>query len=879
MTQNTDGDSDNSHFIPAAATAPSPARAATGATTTTAAAAATTPVLAARGVSKSFSGVSVLADVAFDARGGEIHTVMGENGAGKSTLMKILAGVHRPDAGRLLLDGREVSIASPLAALRLGIALIHQEPLSFPDLSVAENIYLGRGTPRGAVGQIDWATMNARAGELLRSLGVELDPRAKMRGLSIADQQMVELAAALSQRARVLLMDEPTAALTPGEVKKLFDIVRRLRDDGVAVVFISHRLEEVFSISDRITVLRDGGFVGTRAVAETTQQEIIAMMVGRPLREMYEKSAASIGAPLLAVENLASGGRFRDVSLEVRRGEIVGMAGLVGAGRTEVAETIFGLRPRTGGRVLLDGREVTIGNARDAIARGIGYVPEDRQRHGLLMPFTIAQNTTLASEKRVSRFGWLLRRRERDAAERYREVLRTRCRAVDQPVKELSGGNQQKVVLSKWLMTEPDVLILDEPTRGVDVGAKAEVHHAIGELARQGKAILMISSDLPEVLAVSDRIVVMKEGRVTGRFERGEATQERVMTAATQDPAAAAIDDLTRHDPTAAAVATQRGRRWLRFRELGIALFVILALVTATLIDRSFARWENFRSILLYIPLIVVVAMGQMMVIVSRNIDLSVGSILGLASIVVGFIFVKHPEFPLWAAALTAVGIGGAAGLLNGVMVAYLRIPAIIATLGTLSAYRGLIFIYSGGRQVDPHYIPDRLIALSNEPAGVPWIVIVAAALAALMFLFLKYTQFGREVFAIGSNPPAAALRGIAVRRNLALIFTLTGALSGLAGVMWASRYPTINPGSVGSGFELIVISAVIIGGTSVFGGAGSVLGTVLGCVLLGTVYIALPALGISGFYQLAIYGAAILLAAVIDRATQNRMGGAEAAA
>ncbi|HYO10173.1 MAG TPA: ATP-binding cassette domain-containing protein, partial [Tepidisphaeraceae bacterium] len=769
--------------------------------------------------------------------------------------------------------------------------------------SVSENIFLGRGVPRGAAGQIDWSAMRSRAAALLSTLGVALDPSTKMRGLSIADQQMVELAAALSQKARVLLMDEPTAALTPGEVANLFRIVRRLRDEGVAIVFISHRLEEVFSISDRITVLRDGGFVGTRRVSETSTAEIISMMVGRPLGEMYEKPSASIGEPLLAVENLGSGARFQGVSLEVRRGEIVGMAGLVGAGRTEVAETIFGLRPRTGGRVLLDGKEVAIDGPRDAIARGIAYVPEDRQKHGLLMPFSIASNTTLASERRISRLGWLLRRRERDVAEKYRALLRTRCRDVAQPVRELSGGNQQKVVLSKWLMTEPDVLILDEPTRGVDVGAKAEVHHAMGELARAGKAILMISSDLPEVLAMSDRIIVMKEGRVTGRLARDEATQERVMAAATGQTAApppsaptplssssspSSSPDVARSSlatppsPAAAtahhsleapaAAAAAEANWWLRFRELGIAIFVVLALLAATLVDPGFARWSNFRSILLYIPLIVVVAMGQMMVIVSRNIDLSVGSILGLASIMVGFVFVRNPDFPVWAAGLLALGIGGALGLINGVLVAYLRVPSIIATLGTLSAYRGLIFIYSGGKQVDPNDIPDRVIAFSNVPAAVPWIVIWAAVLAALTHLFLKYTNFGREVFAIGSNPPAAALRGIPVRRDLALIFTITGALSGFAGLMWASRFPTINPGSVGSGFELIVISAVIIGGTSVFGGAGSVLGTVLGCVLLGTIYIALPALRISGFYQLAIYGAAILVAAVIDRAAQVRM-------
>ncbi|HZZ42012.1 MAG TPA: ATP-binding cassette domain-containing protein [Tepidisphaeraceae bacterium] len=821
-------------------------------------------VIQATGLSKSFAGVPVVTNVSVDVRAGEVLALMGENGAGKSTVLKILAGVHKADAGTILVAGQPAELGTVQSAQRLGIALIHQEPLSFPDLTVAENIYLGSGALAGKLGLIDRKKIRTDAQNILTSLGVKLDPNAKTSGLSIADQQMVELAAALSQETRVLLMDEPTAALTPAEVKDLFRIVRRLKEQGTAIVFISHRLEEVMEISDRITVLRDGQFVATKPVAETSTADIISMMVGRPLADLFHKeSAPQTGEPYLKVENLSSPGRFENISLEVHRGEIVGMAGLVGAGRTEVAETIFGLRPRTTGRILLGGKELSINSARDAIANGIAYVPEDRQKHGLLMPFSIQNNTTLASPSRVSKLGWLFRSAERAVANKYRELLRTRCRDVSQPVRELSGGNQQKVVLSKWLTTHPEVLILDEPTRGIDVGAKAEVHQVIGDLARQGKAILMISSDLPEVLGVSDRILVMKEGRLTGTFPRSEATQERVMTAAT----AASSDPRTAdHGPR-----TSRSPSVLRFRELGILLFVLLAILISIAVDHSFASWTNFRSILLYIPLIAVMAMGQMMVIISRNIDLSVGSILGLSSIIIGFIFVNHPGFPLYAAALLSIGIGAALGLFNGVLVAYLRIPSIIATLGTLSAYRGLIFMYSGSKQVDTNFIPQRLIDLSNYPTPVPWIVLFAAFLSLATYLFLKYTRFGREVYAIGSNPSAALLRGIKVRRDLALIFTITGALSGLAGLMWASRFPTINPGSVGSGYELIVISAVIIGGTSVFGGSGSVLGVLLGCILIGTVNIALPALNISGFYQLAIYGLAILVAAAIDHFTQSR--------
>lgn len=822
------------------------------------------PILTARSICKSFGGVGVLQDVSFELCAGEVHALVGENGAGKSTLMKILAGVHQPDCGQIHICGNPITIPTPHAAMQLGIALIHQEPLSFPDLSAAENIYIGSGAPRGVLGQIDWSAMRAGADELFRSLGVGLNPRRKMRGLSVADQQMVELAAALSQKARVLLMDEPTGSLTPGEVERLFAIVRRLRDSGVGIVFISHRLPEVFQIADRITVLRDGQLVGTRMTSQTTPQEIIRMMVGRPLDALYEKPQGDLGSPVLQVEGLRKRGQFEDISFEVRAGEIVGMAGLVGAGRTEVARAIFGITSPDGGAVRIDGKSVSIRSPRDAVRAGLAYVPEDRQQHGLLLSMSVAANTTLARLKAASRFGWMLPARENAVARHWKQRLGIRLRDVRQPARELSGGNQQKVVLSKWLLTEPRVLILDEPTRGIDVGAKAEVHHLMAELARQGKSILMISSDLPEVLAMSDRVLVMREGRIAGRFSQGEATQEKIMAAATGRD-----DD---HMPRQVHLSRVAASFLWRFREVGIAAFVLLVATICALIQPRFVSVENLRSIMLHIPLIVVVAMGQMMVIISRNIDLSVGSMLGFAAIVVGNLYIQHPAMPVWVAALAAAAIGGGLGLVNGLLVAVLRVPAIIATLGTLTAYRGMIFIYSGGRQVDNNYLPVSLIRLSQtSPVGIPWIVLFAAGVAIATALWLRYTRTGRQIYAIGSNPAAALLRGIPVRRVLILIFTITGALSGLAGLMYASRFGYVNPANTGVQMELVVISAVVLGGVNVFGGSGTVVGVMLGCLFLGMVNVALPTLGISAFWQLALYGAAILLAATADRLIQRR--------
>jgi len=491
-------------------------------------------VLKTSGIYMAFGGVAVLKDITFTIYPGEVHGLVGENGAGKSTLAKIIAGVHLPKAGTIQLNGKTVEIPSPHAASDLGIALIHQEPLTFPELEIAENIFIGRQPTKKGLRQVDWREMYSRSSAILQSLGVQLDPHRKVRGLSIADQQMVEMAGALSQDAKILLMDEPTAALTPNEVDELFKIMRKLRDQGTAIVFISHRLEEIFQICDRITVLRDGELVGVRQPAETSIDGIIRMMVGRPLSTLFAKgNDHKVGAVMLEVEGLTRTMKFDDISFQVRAGEIVGIAGLVGSGRTEVARALFGALDIDSGTVRLEGKEVRIKHPRQALSLGLIYLPEDRQHHGLLMPMSVTHNTTLTILNRLTKGGWLRDRSEREVTQEYVDKLRISLRDIEQPVSELSGGNQQKVVLSKWLLAQPKVMILDEPTRGIDIGAKSEVHRLMGDLANQGIAILMISSELPEILAMSDRIIVMREGRITGLFDQSEATAERIMAAAT----------------------------------------------------------------------------------------------------------------------------------------------------------------------------------------------------------------------------------------------------------------------------------------------------------------------------------------------------------
>jgi rhamnose transport system ATP-binding protein len=497
------------------------------------------PILSLEHASKAFAAIRALDDVSLDLQAGEAHALVGENGAGKSTLVKILGGVHLPDTGSLRIDGREVVLHGPAAARDAGVAIIYQEPIMFPDLTVAENIFIGR-QPLRAARRIDVGAMNSQAAEIFVRLGVPLDPGRIARGLSIAEQQIVEIAKALSLNARVIVMDEPTAALSAFEVERLFRVVETLRAAGAAVLFISHRLEEVFSLCQRVTVFRDGRLVLSRELAGLTADDLVRAMVGRELPERVLQEQ-NIGDVVLQVERLTREGVFVDVSFDARAGEIVALAGLVGAGRSEVARAIFGIDRYDAGRVAVNGRPLRRASPSAAMAAGIGLVPEDRRQQGLVMEMAIGRNITLASLRRLRRAGFIRGAAERRFARDWAARLHVKYGRLSNPMTSLSGGNQQKVVLAKWLGRRPSLLIVDEPTRGIDVGTKAEVHRLLEELAAQGVAILVISSELPEVLRLADRILVMREGRLVAGFAHADASEESIVAAATgqRDEAAA----------------------------------------------------------------------------------------------------------------------------------------------------------------------------------------------------------------------------------------------------------------------------------------------------------------------------------------------------
>jgi rhamnose transport system ATP-binding protein len=489
-------------------------------------------ILELRAITKVFPGVKALDQVQFKLKPGEIHALMGENGAGKSTFIKIITGVHTQDGGEIYIDGQRVDIKNPREAQKMGIAAIYQHVTCYPDLSVTENIFIGHETIHKGSKRIRWSEMHAEAGKLLKDLGANFDPKTQMGALSVAQQQIVEIAKALSTKAKIIIMDEPTAALTKRESEELYTITERLRDRGVSIIFISHRFEDMYRLASQVTVFRDAQYIGTWRVSEISNEDLIVAMVGREITQLFPKKKAVIGDKVLRVEGLGRTGHFADVSFTLHKGEILGLTGLVGAGRSEVCQSIFGIASHDQGTVYLEEQEVKIHNPLDAMNLGIGYLPEDRQKQGLVLQWEIGLNITLPTLNKFSNNGWLNTKKESEVAKSLTEKVNVKTNSIFDLASSLSGGNQQKVIVAKLLASDLKVIILDEPTKGVDVGAKSAIYEMISDLAAQGYGIIMISSEMPEIIGMSDRIVVMREGRVAKILDRNGVTQEAILEAA-----------------------------------------------------------------------------------------------------------------------------------------------------------------------------------------------------------------------------------------------------------------------------------------------------------------------------------------------------------
>ena len=817
-------------------------------------------VVTVNSLSKSFGGTRALVEVSFDLQAGEVHAVCGENGAGKSTLNKILAGVQKQDSGEVVVDGNPVSFNSVREAERAGIVLIHQELVAFPHLPIPDNLFVGNEPRASLPFLLDRGEMVRRSQQVLAELGQDLPLDVPLERLSPAQQQMVAIARALVFEAQVLVMDEPTASLSNRETDALFKVIAALKDRGVGVLYVSHRLDEIFKIADRVTVLRDGELRGTVPVDELDKPKLVSLMVGREIGPRPETNR-SPGEVLLSVDKLTKEGVFKDVSLAVRSSEVVVLSGLVGAGRTEVARCLAGLDRADTGTISLSGHALKLGSPQEAREAGLAYVPEDRQQEGLVLDASIRENIGLANLETTFPKGWLDASAERELAEGQTATLGVKAETVESSATSLSGGNQQKVLLAKWLATSPQVLILDEPTRGVDIGAKEEVHNLIRELADQGVAVLVISSDLPEVLELADRILVMRDGQVVEELPGKESTEDNVLAAAIPE----------KSDRSKKAIT--RASFWHQ-REVPIAGLLIVAILLASLVSPQFLSLSNLQDSMMKLAPIVIASCGLTFVVIAREIDISSGSLLGLCAAFIGMsTSLDHWAWHPMMGAVVALGVGALVGLLNGVLVSYGRVPSIIVTLGMLTVLRGVTEVLMGGEWITN--FPDQArVWGTGSWLGLPIGVWLAAAVIALSTLILRKTPLGRRLYAIGSNPRAAILTGIPVAKSKLIAFSLAGAFIGLAALISATQVPVVESG-LGVGFELLVVTCVVVGGVSIQGGRGTVLGTVLGVALMGLIstFLIFLKLGESAVYwERAIQGLFILTAVILD--FRSRKGG-----
>ena len=839
-------------------------------------------VVGLRNASKAFGGTLALRDVSFDLRAGEVLALLGENGAGKSTCVKLLAGVHWPTMGSVVIDGQPVSFNSPLEAQRAGIAVMHQHPGLFPELSIAENVFMGHMPAAGAVG-VDRARMRTEARRLLASVGLDIDTDRELGTLRTSEQQLVEIARALSLEARVLIMDEPTAALSQREVSRLFSVVEDLKARGVAIMFVGHRMDEIFRISDRVAVLRDGALVGLEPVSQLPRQRAIQLMVGRELSALYPRNEAVPGETVLETRGLSRIGEFESIDINVRRGEILGLGGLVGSGRTEIARVLFGIAKPTSGEILLSGAPAEFSSPKDAMDAGIAYVSEDRLGQSLVMEFPIVENAGLTILSKTQTNGFSSRRKVLDLVTPHLQRLKLRFGSYDQPVNTLSGGNQQKVVLSKWLATKPRLLILDEPTQGIDVESKAEVHAMITDLAKQGLAIILISSEMPELIGMCDRIVVLREGHKSAEFPRGEASQEKVLRAATDDETSSHLRLVQPSDLNVKEDIPDKPRSaWtsiLAHREIGLVAAMLAVIIPVAFINPRIFSAANMTTVAMDAALLMVVTLAQMLVLVTRNIDLSVASVIGLAAYGSASVMQGNPDIGIIAGVAAACGIGMLCGLFNGAVVTFGRVPAIVVTLGTLSVFRGLNNLWAGGKQISADKVPQAWLDMTSARfLGIPLVVIISVSILAAAAVLLSRTAKGRELFAIGSNPGGAELIGIPAKRHILMAFTIAGILAGFTGALWASRYATVDA-RVATGYELSVIAAAVVGGVAIRGGAGTVLGIALGALTLLVIRNGLTLVRVDPLWLQGVYGLVILLAIGIDTFVAKRAAASRALA
>jgi monosaccharide-transporting ATPase len=907
------------------------------------------PLLVMRGIEKCFNGVPALSGASLEVGRGEVHALIGQNGAGKSTMIKILTGYYTKDAGEILFHGAPFHADSPKNAQAGGISTIYQEINLIPYRSVAENIGLGHAPRR--FGFLDWQRMHREAEELLARFKVEIDVRQPLSAYTTAIQQMVAIARAVSFEAKLVIMDEPTSSLDDHEVAVLFDVVRQLKASGVAVIFVSHRLEELYVVCDRVTVMRDGRTVLSGALAGFTKLDLVTTMIGRTLKSAGDEQTAfresahaeqRTSSRLLEVRNLSAGRKVTDASLQLSAGEIVGLAGLLGSGRTELARAVFGADRPDNGEMEYDGTAFAPATPAAAIGVGIGFCSEDRKVDGIVPDMSVRENLTLALLPYLARAGVVDREKQVEVVDRFIQRLAIKCSSSDQPIRELSGGNQQKVLLARWLCMNPRLLILDEPTRGIDVGAKAEIQSLIGQLAADGLGVLMISSEMEEILEGSDRVFVLREGKTVVNLEREQISEETIMAAMADGTAALHQADssvrasssptvpiskrtsrssslpLTRDGQTAPAAVPVKGDDqlvpptiieeegpvpataddrefapsdhipkvgkvrtrpaawpWLdQLRRRG-TLVALLALILFNLFfTPHFVSWQTLNVNLTQVCTIVMVAVGMTFVIGTAGIDLSVGSLMAISGALAPIIFLgKWVPVPLGIgvalAFIVPVIVTCLFGWFNGWLITRFRIQPIVGTLILFIAGRGVAQVLTNGN-LQPFTVPSFQFIGLGRPFGIPFQAFLMALLVICAAWVLRQTVFGHQVLAIGGNEEAARLCGIPVNRVKRSVYLISGFCAGIAGLIVIAINSSSDANLVGLGMELDAIAAVAVGGTRLTGGYATVIGTLLGALIIQLVRYTLLANGVPDSVAHVVKGGIIVASVWIQQRAQR---------
>ncbi|MBV8375969.1 MAG: ATP-binding cassette domain-containing protein [Verrucomicrobia bacterium] len=881
----------------------------------------TQPLLQMSGIDKHFSGIAALSSASLNVGRGEVHALIGQNGAGKSTLIKILTGYYTKDAGEILFDGQPFAVHSPNAAQANGISTIYQEINLIPYRSVAENIFLGREHRR--FGLLDWRRMASEAEELLLRFNLKIDVHQPLSHYSTAIQQMVAIARAVSFQARLVIMDEPTSSLDDHEVAVLFEVIQQLKSSGVSVIFVSHKLDELYVVCERVTVMRDGRTVLSGSLGSLSKLDLVTTMIGRALdsatgeqtgfRPGSDTAPMEESEPLLRVRNLSVGRKVASASLDLQPGEIVGLAGLLGSGRSEIARTIFGAESASAGEMIYQGTAFAPKSPANAISSGIGFCTEDRKMDGIVPEMSVRENLTLALLPHLARAGIVNEEAQRLVVAKFIKTLQIKCSSPEQPIRELSGGNQQKVLLARWLCLNPKLLILDEPTRGIDVGAKREIQNLISELATGGLGVLMISSEMEELVEGSDRVFVLREGRTVAEFNEHPISEDAIMaamadgisalksTAPTPTSVAAvtrgnAIQVLNGASPMAASppeakpllpsdqspaqipAETKTGRlgNWAeRMRRQGV-LIALLALIGFNLaFTPHFLSWQTFNVNLTQVCNIVIVGVGMTLVIGTGGIDLSVGSLMAIAGAIAPIIFQnKIVSLPaalgIGLAFVVPVLVAGAFGWFNGWLITRFRIQPIVATLILFIAGRGIAQVSTNGNLQAFNAPAFQVIGL-GRPFGVPVQALIMFFFVAVAAWMLRFTIFGRELLATGGNEEAARLAGVPVNRIKRVVYAISGLCAGMAGLIVIAINSSSDANLVGLGMELDAIAAVSVGGTPFTGGRASVLGTLVGALIIQLVRYTLLANGIPDAAALVVKASIILGAVFIQAKGRSR--------